>query len=198
MRIDIRPLSHFDPATLQAIASGYTSRERYRVSRDESDALTTLRLALEPLPEPAIFRFPFDDNDLQRYAVLVPNEFCLGAWAAPNEPANPDPTSGPEQAAIALAEPHEWNSTLWVWEFHVAEAWRGQGVGRRLMAELARRAAAAGLRALVCETQNTNVAAIRFYRAAGFTLDGVDVSYYTNDDTAPGGTVAVFMKRRLS
>jgi ribosomal protein S18 acetylase RimI-like enzyme len=54
-----------------------------------------------------------------------------------------------------------------------------------------------GLRAIICETQNTNVPAIRFYRAVGFGVEGVDISYYTNEDMLPGHTVAVFMKRRL-
>jgi len=183
--IEIRPLTHFDPARLTTIASGYTAVERYRVSRNEADSLTTFHLTLGTLPAPAVYRFPFDDEDLGRYADLVPNEFCLGAW------------DGLEQIAIALAGRHDWNRTLWVWEFHVAEAHRGRGVGRLLMETLVAQATAAGLRAIVCETQNTNVAAIRFYRATGFTLDGVDVAYYTNYDTEPGGTVAIFMKRRL-
>jgi ribosomal protein S18 acetylase RimI-like enzyme len=50
---------------------------------------------------------------------------------------------------------------------------------------------------IVCETQNTNVPAIRFYRALGFTVDGIDVSLYTNDDLARG-EVALFLKKRLS
>ena len=73
----------------------------------------------------------------------------------------------------------------------------GAGDGAAADGGVAGRAAAAGLRAVVCETQNTNVGAIRFYRRLGFTLDGVDVSHYTNHDMEPGGTVAVFMKRRL-
>lgn len=183
--IAIRPLTHFDPARLTAIASGYMTAERYRVSRAETDSLTSFRLALEALPAPEVFRFPFGDEDLERYAALVPNDFCLGAW------------DGQEQVAITLAGRHDWNQTLWVWEFHVSETYRGRGIGRQLMEALATRAAAANLRAIVCETQNTNVAAIRFYRSVGFTLDGVDISYYTNHDIEPGGTVAVFMKRRI-
>ena len=62
---------------------------------------------------------------------------------------------------------------------------------------VAERARAAGQRALVLETQNTNVPAIRFYRRVGCTIEGVDISYYTNEDTQPGNTVAVFMKLRL-
>jgi ribosomal protein S18 acetylase RimI-like enzyme len=57
-------------------------------------------------------------------------------------------------------------------------------------------AKSASLRAVVAETQTKNVPAIRFYRAMGFTPDGIDTSYYTNDDLEKCD-VAVFMKRRL-
>jgi ribosomal protein S18 acetylase RimI-like enzyme len=48
---------------------------------------------------------------------------------------------------------------------------------------------------MVCET-NTNVPAISFYRQVGFSMDGVDLSYYTNRDLTDG-EVAIFMKRKL-
>jgi ribosomal protein S18 acetylase RimI-like enzyme len=46
------------------------------------------------------------------------------------------------------------------------------------------------------ETQNTNLPAIRFYRAVGFEIEAVDLSYYTNHDTLDG-EVAIFMKRKV-
>ena len=49
---------------------------------------------------------------------------------------------------------------------------------------------------MVCETQSTNVPAIEFYRKVGFEVEGIDLSYYSNDD-APDGEVANFMKRKL-
>ncbi|HQF69969.1 MAG TPA: GNAT family N-acetyltransferase [Promineifilum sp.] len=183
--IAIRPLSHFDPAGFVALASGYTAVAIYRVARTESDAETTLRLTLEPLPAPREFGFPYHADELRHYAECVPGPFCLGAY------------DGERLVAIALGEERAWNRSLWVGEFHVDAAYRRQGIGRRLMDEVARRGQAAGLRALVLETQNTNVDAIRFYRAAGLTLDGINVSHYTNDDLGPDGAVAVFMTRRL-
>ena len=56
--IAIRPLTHFDPAGFVALAGGYTATAVYRVTRAESDAETTFRLSLEPLPAPREFRFP--------------------------------------------------------------------------------------------------------------------------------------------
>ena len=64
------------------------------------------------------------------------------------------------------------------------------------MERVAEIAKAEGLRILVCETQNTNVPAIDFYRRVGFEVDSVDLSYYTNSDVE--GEVAIFMKRKLA
>ena len=60
----------------------------------------------------------------------------------------------------------------------------------------AQKGRAAGLRAIFLETQTTNVPAIRFYRKVGFTLDGIELSLYSNDDW-PDGEMALFMKRVL-
>jgi ribosomal protein S18 acetylase RimI-like enzyme len=64
------------------------------------------------------------------------------------------------------------------------------------MDRLAQKGKESGLRTIVCETQNTNVPAIKFYRKVGFMIDGVDLSYYTNDDW-PDGEIAIFMKKPL-
>lgn len=185
MAIQIEALAAFDAERFRAIASGYATDRMYKVMRLESDARTEFVLELEELDSLRVFRFPFGADELERYRDLVGNGFCLGAF------------DNGLQVAVALAEPHLWNRTLWVWDFHIAESHRGCGIGRQLMNVLADKARGAGLRAVVCETQNTNVPAIRFYRAVGFALEGVDVSYYTNDDTLPGRTVAVFMKLKL-
>jgi ribosomal protein S18 acetylase RimI-like enzyme len=54
----------------------------------------------------------------------------------------------------------------------------------------------AGYRIIVCETQNTNADAIQIYRHLGFRVEGMDISYYSNEDY-PDGEIAVFMKRRI-
>ena len=183
--IAIRPITAFDPALFVALAGGYTTAERYRVEAREEDALTEFRLVLEALPEPQRFQFPYHDDELAHYAALADGAFTLGAY------------DGDAWVGVAVGERRDWNNTLWLHEFHVAAGHQRRGIGRRLMDALAERARAAGLRAIVLETQNTNVPAIRFYRHVGFTLDGIHVSYYTNDDLRPDRSVALFMTRRL-
>ncbi len=75
-------------------------------------------------------------------------------------------------------------------------ALRRRGIGRQLMEMLTERGRAAGMRTVVCETQNTNLPAIRFYRKLGFRFEGIDLSYYSNHDF-PDGEIAIFMKKRL-
>ena len=183
--IELRPLTHLDFDSLQRVITGYTSNAKYAISKSETPALTVISAELVQLDQPYVKQFgPPDEEMFQRYRRVLADGLSFGGY------------DDERLIGLALAEPQWWNKSLWVWEFHVAEAYRGQGVGRRLMDALAEKAKAVGLRAIVCETQNTNVPAITFYRRVGFVLEGIDLSYYTNDDVSYG-EVAFFMKRRL-
>lgn len=176
--IDIRPLTSFDPARFAELASGYTSPARYVVHREEAGGSITFRIELETLPEPFTKHWTYEEEH-DRYAALIPGQgLSLGAY------------DGDRLVGVAICERQDWNRSLWLWEFHLDPQVRGQGIGRRLMEGVIAMAAAAGLRVIVAETQNTNVPAIRFYRRMGFTLDGIDLSYYDDSDE-----VAFFMKR---
>jgi ribosomal protein S18 acetylase RimI-like enzyme len=89
-----------------------------------------------------------------------------------------------------------WNKRCGL-ELHVDEAWHGRGIGRRLVDRLAALGAERGLRVMLVDVQNTNANAIAFYYRAGFVLDGIDLSYYSNQDVTQG-EVAFFMKRYLT
>jgi ribosomal protein S18 acetylase RimI-like enzyme len=185
--IEINPLQlPFDYERFLEIASGYVTNEIYRVEWNDSEAVTTFSLELHELSNPRAIRFEFDDDEMTAFRDSIPNRLCLGAF------------DGSRWVAAALAKPHAWNSTLWVAEFHIDEAYRGKGIGRRMMSMLIESAREAGLRAVVCEAQHTNIPAIRFYRALGFRLEGIDVSLYTNDDLQPDGSVALMMKLRIT
>jgi ribosomal protein S18 acetylase RimI-like enzyme len=97
---------------------------------------------------------------------------------------------------LALTEARWWNRSLWLWEFYVAATHRRRGIGRQLMDALAEKARQAGFRVITLETQNTNVPAITFYRSAGFEIEAIDLSLYTNHDVTDG-EIAIFMKRKV-
>lgn len=183
---EIKALTQLDPDALKPMITGYVSPAKYEVEKVEARGLTTITMRLVRLSRPYVKRYDhLDEETLARYARVLKDGFSFGAYEADR------------MIGVALAEPHGWNKSLWVWEFHVAETHRGRGIGRRLMDALAERGRAAGLRTIVCETQNTNAPAIEFYRKVGFTVEGIDLSYYTNNDILHG-EVAIFMKRRLT
>lgn len=185
--IEIRPLINLDRPRLRELMAGYTAMQRYAVQKQETDAHTAITLTLEPLSRPFSKDYwaCLGEDDLRRYEACLVVGFSLGAYL------------DGQWVGVALAEAQPWNRLLNVWELHVHPRHRRNGIGLRLVEELVSRARTAGLRALAVETQNTNVEAIRFYRGAGFTLEGIDLSYYTNSDSTDG-EVAIFMKRKIT
>jgi ribosomal protein S18 acetylase RimI-like enzyme len=183
--LTIQPLTQVDQSVLQRLIMGYKTDEIYRVTKSETDALTTFELRLTALPRRFVKRYGHADTaTAQRYAALGLAGSCFAAYDAS------------QCVALAICEAQSWNASLSIWEFHVTPSHQGRGVGRRLMETVADYARSQRLRLLVCETQSTNVPAIRFYRALGFVLDGLDLSLYTNWDY-PDGEMAIFMKRYL-
>ena len=182
--IKINKLTSIGVKDLRALTAGYTSSAKYEVSKTESHRRVQFTLELVPLDPPYVKRFGKDESLEDHYRQVLEQGLSLGAY------------DGNNLVGIAIAEARAWNKTLWVWEFHVASAHQGKGIGTQLMNALAKKAEAAGLRVMVCETQNTNLPAIEFYRKVGFEIDALDLSYYTNQDV-PEGEVAIFMKRKL-
>ncbi len=74
----------------------------------------------------------------------------------------------------------------------VAEAWRGQGIGAELLAELAARAKSSDAIRLDLEVRASNAPAIRLYGRAGFVESGRRRGYYRGPDED-----AILMSRDL-
>lgn len=184
--LTIRPLPTLDERHFALLDSGYTTTEVYAVAKVETPALIQFELRLTPLAQPfAKHYLPPDPTTRDHYTALARDGHVFGAFV--DEAC----------AGLAITEPQAWNHSLWVHDFHITPAHHRRGVGRRLMERVIAAARAQELRCAVCETQNTNVPAIRFYRALGFTLDGLDLSSYSNHDRARG-EIAVFMKLLLA
>lgn len=64
----------------------------------------------------------------------------------------------------------------------MADALRGQGVGKRLMDKAKEVAVNQKRRAIILETQSCNTNAIGFYLHERFELIGFDTCCYTNND----------------
>lgn len=184
--IAIRPLTAIAEADLLRLIQGYTSSAKYVVAKTETPERVTFTLEWATLAQPYVKRWDPPDPELRERYLRMPAEGCsLGVFA------------DERLAGLALTEPQAWNRSLWIWEFHIAAEYQRRGLGRRLMEAVAAQARAEGRRCLVVEVQNTNAPAIQFYRAAGFAIEAVDLSYYTNADLERDGEVALFMKRRL-
>lgn len=186
--IAIRPLEVFRLEDLKRVMPGYTSTEKYMVTRTESqnDDRITFALQRVALDTPYVKRWNHDeDAPLEHYAACVKAGTSLGAF------------DGDQLVGLAIAEVQTWNSTLSIWELGVAESHQRRGIGRDLLRDAVTLAERHSLRALVVEVQNTNVPAIRFYRGVGFEFDGIDVSLYGNDEL-DRGEVAIFMRRKLT
>lgn len=167
------------------MATGYIADSKYVVSYADAEDSVSFNLVLTPLATPYISTpSTFDQETLDFYARMVQTGCSFGAYA--------DGTC----IGVAIAELQTWNKIVMVYEFHVAAAYRRQGIGRQLMNQVLARARQAGMRSVVCETQTTNTGAIRAYRRLGFQMEAIDISLYSNGDY-PDKEMAVFMKHRL-
>lgn len=182
--IEIRPLIELNLNDLERVASGYSSTSKFVVTYKNSADCTAFDLQLTDLDTPYIKVFDHDEKTLHSYREFLQSGYSFGAY-------DTDLLVG-----LIIAEPHEWNASLWVWEFHVIEAYRQKGIGKKLMDRVVKKGKRGRFRVVVCETQNTNAPAIQIYRKLGFAIEGIDLSYYSNDDY-PDGEIAVFMKLRM-
>jgi ribosomal protein S18 acetylase RimI-like enzyme len=66
----------------------------------------------------------------------------------------------------------------------VDSAWRGRGLGSRLLQDAIALARAAGAPALTLEVRKDNTAALALYRAHGFTQTAIRLGYYEDGATA--------------
>ena len=64
----------------------------------------------------------------------------------------------------------------------VAENFRGQGIGKKLFAEVLRRVKMRGVNALTLEVRVSNTAAIKLYESFGLRSVGVRKKYYCNPE----------------
>ncbi|NLI40858.1 MAG: GNAT family N-acetyltransferase [Caldisericales bacterium] len=177
---EIAKLEKFSEDDLNSVLVGYTSSRKYTVEKMETNNQIVFKLDLVPLGELYIKRW-FLTSEVDHYRRIVPTGYSIGAYA------------DGEIVGMAIAENLDWNRSLFIWEFHVKEGHRRQGIGALMMNELEKEARQANLRIMVCEAQNTNADAIDFYKYCGYSIEGIDLHYY--DDLDSRNEFAIYMKK---
>ncbi|MFQ3534364.1 MAG: GNAT family N-acetyltransferase [Aggregatilineales bacterium] len=82
-----------------------------------------------------------------------------------------------------------WNETAYIWNLMIDLDFRRQGIGRRLWHLAVRAAREWNARAILLETQQTNIAACRFYARMGCRLVGLNEGLYANPSNAPDAPI---------
>jgi ribosomal protein S18 acetylase RimI-like enzyme len=182
--IEVKPLTEFDSISLRELISGYTSPATYRVTKSEDENHTVISMTLKNLDTPYVKHWNVTDDEIDHYRKLIKEGLSVGAYV------------DGELVGVAIVKKKTWNRTLVIWEFHIHPDYQNQGIGTKMMEQIADIGRKATCRVIECETQNTNVPAIRFYQKVGFEVGAIDPSYYTNSDTTDF-EVAVFMKRYI-
>lgn len=84
-------------------------------------------------------------------------------------------------AAIEIIE-EEWSNRLRITELWVKEEFRRKGLATLLMNYIKNIAKNHNNRAIILETQTSNVPALDFYYSQDFVFDGIERTCYHNDD----------------
>ncbi len=163
---------------------GYSSEHKYVVRKAENPDRVSITLEKVQLRSPYVKVWPCPDEFVEDQNEAVKLGMSLGAYI-----------SG-VLVGVAVTRPRTWNKTLWLENIHIDETCRGLGIGTLLVQGIEDIARQNGFRIIGLEVQNTNAPAIDFYRKIGFVVDGLDISYYTNNAMLDD-EVAIFMKKPL-
>ncbi|WP_447004135.1 GNAT family N-acetyltransferase [Saccharothrix isguenensis] len=103
---------------------------------------------------------------------------------------------GPRVRGFVAIDLEDWRRRLVIQQVTVAPGHRGRGIGRALVEHACAHGREHGALTAWLETSTVNVPAIRAYRRMGFTLCGLDTTFYRG--TPAEGETALFFTRALA
>jgi ribosomal protein S18 acetylase RimI-like enzyme len=186
--INLRPLTPEDIPNLPQIRPTYKSSSILEVERSGTGLEIGWRLVERDLPQ------PFDKGTLYDFDEIAQAEI-RARLERPDDTYQRVAESSGLLVGFLDIELQSWNDTAFLWNLMIDLDYRGQGLGRRLWHRALDFARQSDVRAIMIETQNTNVPACRFYARMGCELVGINEVYYTNDGSAT--EVALFWAYRL-
>jgi GNAT superfamily N-acetyltransferase len=174
--ISLRPLEPEDIGNLPQIRPTYISPTVLRVEKS-GDGLEVGWKLIEHTPPQ-----PFDKGTLYDFDEVVQSE-VRARMVRPDTSYQRVAVNEESGRLVGLVEVEiqMWNDTAVLWNLMVDLAYRGEGLGRRLWHRAVEFARQAEVRAIMIETQNTNLPACKFYARMGCRLVGINELYYTND-----------------
>jgi streptothricin acetyltransferase len=172
--IDLRTLELQDIPNLVQIRPTYITDTILVLARSGSGLEVGWQLVEKKLPEPfdkgTLYDFTKDEQDLVYSRLLRPDE-TYQRVAEYNG----------RLVGLVEVELQDWNNTAHLANIMIDLDYRGKGLGRRLWHRALDFARQSEVRGIMIETQNTNVAACRFYERMGCQLVGLNEMLYTND-----------------
>lgn len=102
---------------------------------------------------------------------------------------------GPRVRGFIAVDLEEWRRRLVIQQVTVAPGHRGRGIGRALVEHALAHGREHGALTAWLETSNVNVPAVHAYRRLGFTLCGLDTTFYRG--TPAEGETALFFARTI-
>jgi ribosomal protein S18 acetylase RimI-like enzyme len=102
---------------------------------------------------------------------------------------------GPRVHGFVVVDLEHWHRRLVIRQVTVAPEQRGRGIGRALVAHACAHGREHGAVTAWLETSTVNVPAVRAYRRMGFSLCGLDTTFYRG--TPAEGETALFFARDL-
>src|SRR5882724_3789784 len=170
--ITLRPLESADISNLSQIRATYSSPTTLVLEKSGQGLTTGWQFVERPIPFNKGTLYDFDADAL--VAIQHRLEHPTRTYQRVAEEDG-------RLVGLLDMELQEWNNTVVLWNLRVDLDYRRQGIGRRLWHRGLEYAQNADVRAIMLETQNTNVAACRFYAEMGCQLVGLNEALYSND-----------------
>jgi ribosomal protein S18 acetylase RimI-like enzyme len=195
-KVRIRSMTRADVVRLSEIDSNFESPIYLDVIKETNGLNVTWRLIQRPFDTPFV-RNDFDFDDKEQREIARRLETGDGLWLVA-QVAEAGIGSGSSGRLVGMIDVQRqaWREVGFVWNIAIDRAYRGQGLGRKLMDQVLDWGRRQGLRAIILETQTNNWYACRFYQRCGFQLTGIDDHFYTNQDVA-NKEVALFWTYEL-
>ncbi|MFD2522234.1 GNAT family N-acetyltransferase [Emticicia soli] len=173
----IKPLTRVkNNPTINWGHNGYTTSHIFEIKTIETES--GFSFMMEKVEKSYYKTWHINEDDIADLNAIIYTEYSFGAY------------ENDELIAWAICDYRNWNNTIYIDNFLIAEKYRNKGIGKQLIQAIKNKAKECACRVVELETQNTNVPAIEFYLKQGFKITGINQKLYDGENAEE---VAIFM-----